>query len=113
MTLSKQPNPKYTQVTFREVFRHMDFYPPLVVRLLAWSLALGWLWFVFVEKDLWHRSLSGQTIIVDYIVGLPLVIALAIYFYWMPLLMVRIWQAWHLWRGIKQGDITWEQDDDE
>jgi len=48
---------------------------------LSWVSALYWSYFTFIEKDFWHKIQTGQAMLVDLVLGLPLVIAIAIVLY--------------------------------
>lgn len=48
---------------------------------LSWFSAIYWSYFTFIEKGFWEKFSSGQTMFVDLLLGLPLVIAMAIVLY--------------------------------
>jgi len=49
--------------------------------LISLSAVVAWLYFTFVEKDLFNKLIEGKALIVDLVFGLPLVLALAIVVY--------------------------------
>jgi hypothetical protein len=49
--------------------------------LLSWLAVLAWLYFSFVEKELWFKLLAGDAILVDLLLGIPLVLMLAVVVY--------------------------------
>lgn len=49
--------------------------------LVSWVGALSWLYFAFYEKELLVKLLAGETILVDLLLGVPLVLMLAVVVY--------------------------------
>lgn len=49
--------------------------------LLSWLAVGAWLHFSFVEKALWFKLLAGDAILVDLLLGIPLVLMLAVVVY--------------------------------
>ncbi|WP_178863819.1 hypothetical protein [Thiomicrorhabdus cannonii] len=49
--------------------------------MLSWLAVLAWLYFSFVEKELWFKLLAGDAILVDLLLGIPLVLMLAVVVY--------------------------------
>jgi len=65
------------------LFRNTQIHPSLnrYAVLISLSAVVAWLYFTFVEKDLFNKLIEGKALIVDLVFGLPLVLALAIVVY--------------------------------
>ncbi|MBO1925136.1 hypothetical protein [Thiomicrorhabdus sp. 6S3-12] len=48
---------------------------------MSWIAVLFWLEFAFLEKELVEKIFAGHALIIDLLVGLPLVLAMAIMIY--------------------------------
>lgn len=82
-------------------FFYCDFTPPMHRRIsmIGWGLAVAWLYWSLVEKAYFVRMMKGELALVDMLVGLPLVIALAPVLYglfywlmkWIALLFIPGW----------------------
>lgn len=64
-------------------FRYGQLPKPIarLLFILGLTAALAWLYFSIIEKQLIDRLLSGQTELLDALIGFPLVLALAIVVY--------------------------------
>ncbi|QKI89146.1 hypothetical protein [Thiomicrorhabdus xiamenensis] len=65
------------------LFRNSRIHPKLNpwAILLSWIAVLFWLEFAFLEKELVEKIFAGHALIIDLLVGLPLVLAMAIMIY--------------------------------
>lgn len=60
----------------------------------AWILLLAWLYFVFVHHSLLAAFAQGQIVMVDVLLGLPLVLLIALYLFWLPTLVLKVLVMW-------------------
>lgn len=51
------------------------------VAAISWIAALAWLNFTFVEKELVFKVIAGEAILLDLLLGIPLVLMLAVVVY--------------------------------
>ncbi|VAW43881.1 hypothetical protein MNBD_GAMMA04-1814 [hydrothermal vent metagenome] len=66
-----------------DLFRHYRIEPKLhrYAVLFSLSVVLGWLYFSFIEKSFVGKMLSGEALIVDLVLGLPLVFMFTVIVY--------------------------------
>ncbi len=69
--------------TFFYLFRHHRIEPKLnrYAVLLSLGAVIGWLYFSFIEKSFVGKMISGDALIVDLVLGLPLVLMFTIIVY--------------------------------
>lgn len=76
------------------LFRNTKIHPSINLYAVLISLfaVIAWLYFTFIEKELFNKLFQGQALIVDLVFGLPLVLALAVVVYatvyWMLKLLI-------------------------
>jgi hypothetical protein len=62
----------------------------------AWASALSWLYFTLISQAFIQRIFTGQTSLLDLILGLPLILSLAVVIYamayWVAKLVVIFWK---------------------
>ncbi|MDG6778059.1 hypothetical protein QCB44_04995 [Thiomicrorhabdus sp. zzn3] len=62
--------------------------------VISWLAVAAWLYFAFIEKALWSKLFSGEALLVDLLLGLPLVLMLAVVvyatLYWLLKLLVVV-----------------------
>ncbi len=65
------------------LFRNSHIHPSLnrYVILLSLFGVIGWLYFTFIEKSLVNMLMSGDALIVDLVLGLPLVLMMGVVVY--------------------------------
>jgi hypothetical protein len=98
------------------LFKNAHIHPRLnrYVSLVGWVGALAWLYFAFIEKALVYKLFQGEAILVDLLLGVPLVLMMAVVvyatLYWLlKLLIVYVWPQAMVPVEHKQSDIL---DDD-
>jgi len=66
-----------------DLFRHYRMKPKLhrYAVLFSLSIVLAWLYFSFIEKSFVGKMLSGEALIVDLVLGLPLVLMFTVIVY--------------------------------
>lgn len=78
------------------LFKNSHVHPSLnrYLMLISWLAVAAWLYFAFIEKALWSKLFSGEAILVDLLLGLPLVLMLAVVvyatLYWLLKLLVVV-----------------------
>lgn len=65
------------------LFRNSHIHPSLNRYIILLSLfgVIGWLYFTMIEKSLVNMLMSGDALIVDLVLGLPLVLMMAVVVY--------------------------------
>lgn len=66
-----------------DLFRYARLVEPWgkIFNFIGWIAALSWLYFAIIHKELVAKILAGQAELMDLLIGLPLVLALAIVIY--------------------------------
>ncbi|AEG31574.1 hypothetical protein [Thiomicrospira cyclica] len=81
-----------------ERFRYAKPGPLLhkLMSIVAWTAAIGWLYFTLINQAFIQRIFTGQTDLLDLILGLPLILSLAVVIYamayWATKLVVIVWK---------------------
>lgn len=81
-----------------ERFRYAKPGPLLhkLMSIVAWAAAVGWLYFTLISQAFIQRIVTGQTDLLDLILGLPLILSLAVVIYamayWATKIVVIVWK---------------------
>ncbi|MDG6772918.1 hypothetical protein QCB45_01105 [Thiomicrorhabdus sp. ZW0627] len=99
------------------LFKNSHIHPALnrYVVLLSWLGVVAWLYFAFIEKELVLKLFKGHAVMVDLLLGIPLVLMLAVVvyatIYWLFKLLI-IYLLPHAVIPANQEDLTDSLDDE-